>query len=237
MYYIANYYSGCASMLKFGIYLSFDKLSSNKIKKFKKVLYKALDFIKDPLDFLHNPTSADNLYVSSVLKSSCTSLYIPNLRSDPSSNPLPEAGFARGLLKEMEPHITLLIFDDDNKEKVIENFNNCYVSSIQSFKINLDEVGNFGKQVLYVGPQKNKQLNNIQKLIYEHFLSYKVDDKFILNRWKPHCTITKHLNSKKFFNAKILIKKYWQPLTAEVKEIGLIDVKKPLEVLAVKTLK
>lgn len=54
---------------------------------------------KDTIDFLHNPTSAGDLYGDSVLKSSCTSLYNPVFRSESSLNLLPEAGSERSQIK------------------------------------------------------------------------------------------------------------------------------------------
>ncbi len=57
------------------------------------------------LDLLSNSTSAGNLYVGSVLESSCTSMYTPVLCSDSPSNSLPEASWIRGLKTKIVKHV------------------------------------------------------------------------------------------------------------------------------------
>ena len=79
-------------------------------------------------------------------------------------------------------------------------------------------------------PSRNK------KLIENAFSTLIVATNSYSLPWVPHCTIIKRMDNRLFIKAEKLAKKEWKPMLARIDKIELIDVKKPLQVLASKSL-
>ena len=94
------------------------------------------------LDLFRKSTSVGNFCVGSVLKSSCTSMYIPVLRSEPSSNSLTETSFKRGLshLQKIILCLFLLLIISG-----CDDGSTCFTSNGQNYNAaQINETNQFG---------------------------------------------------------------------------------------------
>jgi 2'-5' RNA ligase len=139
--------------------------------------------------------------------------------------------------KKMRPHLTLLVFDDDEPDGVMGRFK-AVMGGSKGFGIKLNCVGSFlGKRsVLYIEPQMSKELKAVHARVFEIFSgSESVPSYRDPKEWKPHITLAKGLTERTFLEAKTLAENLWKPATGKIHLIGLIDVQKPLEILASRT--
>jgi 2'-5' RNA ligase len=139
--------------------------------------------------------------------------------------------------KKMEPHITLLIFSNPNRQEVISHFEKCDFSNLNSFSLELTKAGSFkGQNVAYIEPDDNKSLKTLQKYIYDMFSGFEITQMSIPKLWKPHVTFTKGISDELLDDSIKYLSSSWTKIIAKIEKIALIDVRYPLDVLSFKVL-
>jgi len=168
-------------MIKYGIYISFDKVSETIIQATQKEL---ISKIKD----------------------------LP---------PFPK----------MRPHITLLIFNSSEHNKVLDIFKTI---NQHSFTLSLNHIDSFaGKNnVIFIKPETSLELNTLQELVYNKFIEFPHTHSSLPLNWKPHCTLNKRMSLRVLEEVKSYFKTIYKPITARIEKIELINVYHPLEILA-----
>jgi len=139
---------------------------------------------------------------------------------------------------KMLPHLTLMVFDDVNHASVVERFER-FSGSLDGFVLTLKSINSFPgrRNVVYVEPL----ISDTLRTSYLHCLSSFSSSAIVPSYrdpagWKPHITLAKNLDIHTCHAAKVIAGREWVPMEAEVRRIGLINVQKALEVLALKIL-
>lgn len=139
---------------------------------------------------------------------------------------------------KMRPHLSLLVFDNSDQAHVLERFQD-YANTLHSFSLRLKTISAFTGQrnVLYVEPVISDELENNYRVSVSHFSNSDIVAAYRdIDKWKPHITLAKGLNDSAFNKAKELAVNSWSPIDARVNSVGLINVQKPLQVLAITNL-
>lgn len=135
---------------------------------------------------------------------------------------------------KMAPHLTLLVFDADDPQSVITQFEPLSRNS-ESIPITLVDIGSFtGKRnVLYVKPLLAASLKNQQQRCFDSYAAVMPVRQYrIPLHWKPHVTLAKGIDDATLEKATALAQTLWKPRQAHSAAIGLINVQKPLEPLS-----
>ncbi|MFA5041569.1 MAG: 2'-5' RNA ligase family protein [Bdellovibrionales bacterium] len=140
-------------------------------------------------------------------------------------------------LSKMPPHLSLLVFDNDDQNSVIEAFNKA-AEYLLPFDVELNEIGSFCRRrgnVLFIKPDVPRNLKAYQ----EDLVLLSSSGSTVLSAffgWKPHVTLVKGWKGKKFLEAEKYAMKKWKPVKGRLTFLGLINVRKPLDILASKNL-
>lgn len=140
-----------------------------------------------------------------------------------------------GVDGKMRPHLTMLIFDDDDHSSVLIRFKPL-ADKLESFPIKLGGIGHFQgrRHVVFVEPVMSEKLKDS----YEHCRTAYTQSTIVsayndLALWKPHVTLAKGIKSyTPFKKAKDFAERHWSPAETHVCSFGLIDVQKPTQPLA-----
>lgn len=139
---------------------------------------------------------------------------------------------------KMVPHLMLLVFDSDNFESIMEKFKS-FASGTDGFPIKLISIDAFEgrRNVVYTEPTISDKLKENFLRCLDVFSHADVVPAYRdLAHWKPHITLTKGIYGRVFRRAKELAEQKWRPLDGYVSSLGIINIQKPLDVLALKTL-
>jgi len=137
--------------------------------------------------------------------------------------------------KKMPPHLSVFVFDAADQETTIKKFQE-FADGLAPFDVDLYTTDSFrgnGTCVLFIKPRLSEEL----KACYSRALDL-FSDAFImppyrsLKKWQPHVTLTKSATTKAYLEAEEFAEKSWKPTTARIKKVGLIDVQRPLGVIA-----
>lgn len=139
---------------------------------------------------------------------------------------------------KMAPHLSLLVFDDEQQDLVIERFWRFTQEAMPIF-VTLANVRTFGGRspVLYIDVLKSNPLKTLYFSCLNHFR-----DSGILptyrnpHTWTPHVTLAKRMTPELCTSAKAIAEREHSSRRASIDHLGLIDVRKPLDVLAEQTL-
>lgn len=140
--------------------------------------------------------------------------------------------------RKMDPHLMMLVFDDEDPARVQNKFVQL-AAGISRFNLKLDAINAFRgrRNVLYAEPQLSDELKNSYLCALHAFSGSAIVPAYCNPvEWKPHVTLTKGLPNDTFRAAKVLAERNWFPLEGHVKTIALINVQRPLDVLASKNL-
>lgn len=140
---------------------------------------------------------------------------------------------------KMMPHLSLLVFDDPHPASVLERFAPL-AAGMHRFGVTLKGIDSFTgrRNVLYVAPALSEPLQDSYLRCFKAFSgSAPVPAYTDPARWKPHITLCKGLRERAFREAGAIARREWTPRGADVAHIGLIDVQKPLDVLAAQALR
>ncbi len=127
--------------------------------------------------------------------------------------------------KNIPPHITLGAFhalknDESKLILMVEEFSKKQKASIIQFK----EIGNFKKKVLFLKPEKNAFLSQINSELHLLMLSEfeKAENGYYLpENWLPHTTLATRLNKSQFEKALEIAEKIRLPLETCASEIAV----------------
>jgi 2'-5' RNA ligase len=139
---------------------------------------------------------------------------------------------------KMAPHLTLLVFDDANNEGVLKKFKE-FIHDFETFSIRLKKVNSFSRRhtVLYLEPVSSRALKEAYLRCLDGFASSCIISRYrTLAQWHPHITLAKNMSSSELHEVKAMVEEERTPLKVTVCGIGLINIQKPLEVLASKAL-
>ena len=134
---------------------------------------------------------------------------------------------------KIPPHITIGAFHAAREEKakllqLVEDFaQGQKVGTVQ-----FSEVGNFNGKVLFLKPEKNLFLSEINKALYSLLLPEfeKAENGYYLpDIWFPHTTLATRLNQSQFSAAKEIAKKITLPLEAAIEELAFYQCSPFLE--------
>lgn len=137
---------------------------------------------------------------------------------------------------KLGPHLSLLVFDDTDQDYVRIRFQRV-ADSMNGFSVRLRGIGVFSgrRNVVFVEPLPSNALNESYLHCLDAFSGSDIVPQYRgLDAWKPHITLAKGRNSRCFPEIKALAIREWLSRTADICGVALINVQKPLEVLASK---
>ena len=120
-------------------------------------------------------------------------------------------------------HMTLLAFQSDHEEKVIELLKQ-YVKDIKSEEIYFTSIGAFLPHVLYISPLLNEYLFKTQQFLYDGFKdidTIKLSYQYKPYSWIPHTTIAKTLSQEELNKSFKTMQSLFNPFHAKVTRIAL----------------
>ncbi len=134
---------------------------------------------------------------------------------------------------KIPPHITIGAFHAAREEKakllrLVEEFSQEQKAGTVQFK----EVGNFNSKVLFLKPEKNLFLSEINNALHTQLLPEfeKAENGYYLpDIWFPHTTLATRLNQSQFSAAKEIAKKISLPLEAAIEELAVYQCSPFLE--------
>lgn len=125
---------------------------------------------------------------------------------------------------KIPPHVTIGAFhaareDEGKLLRLVEEFSRSQKAGLVHFT----GIGNFKEKVLFLKPEKDWFLTEINRKLHELILPEfeKGDNGYYLPEvWFPHTTLATRLNQKQFAGALEIAEKIQLPLKAETCEIG-----------------
>lgn len=134
---------------------------------------------------------------------------------------------------KIPPHVTIGAFHStkENESRLIQQVND-FSKNLKPVFVNFTELGNFNGKVLFLKPEKDEYLSEINKKIHELLLpNFEKGDNgyYMPDIWFPHTTLGTRLNQSQFSKALAIAEKIPLPLTAEAYEIGLYQCSPFLE--------
>ncbi|HEU5047179.1 MAG TPA: 2'-5' RNA ligase family protein [Rickettsiales bacterium] len=135
---------------------------------------------------------------------------------------------------KMRPHLTLLVFNGSDLSEIQQLFA-AYAESVSRFAITLQQINVFQgrNHVVYAEPSPSQMLQQQFISCQQHFPHYVFPSTYSdAAHWHPHVTLAKGMDLQSFQMALTLAKQLWHPLEALISNIGLINLQKPLDVLA-----
>lgn len=106
---------------------------------------------------------------------------------------------------KIKPHITLSSYEKIDVKIVKERLTQ-FCKNHNKFKIQISSIGYFPveKSVLFLNPNPNNELLNIQQEVFELFEDFEAD--FTPKMWVPHCTLSMYTQKKKVAKAFDIVK-------------------------------
>lgn len=126
---------------------------------------------------------------------------------------------------KIPPHVTIGAFRaTKEKEQKLIRLVEDFSKSQKSGTVHFNEIENFKGKVLFLKPEKDEFLSEMNKSL--HALLLQEFEKgengwYLPDIWFPHTTLSTRLNQSQFPKALAIAEKIPLPLTAEVCEIGL----------------
>lgn len=143
-----------------------------------------------------------------------------------------------GVEGKMAPHLSLLVFDDEQQDLVIERFWR-FTREVTPIFVTLADVRTFSERspVLYIDVLKSNPLKTLYFSCLKHFRDSTVLPTYRNpHAWRPHVTLAKRITPELCAAAKAIAEREHNARRASIDHLGLIDVRKPLDVLAEQTL-
>jgi len=132
------------------------------------------------------------------------------------------------------PHVTLGVFEGYTSPE-FENEFRLFTEKHNPFSVKFDYLGVFPRPegVVYFGAVVTGQLLSVHGEFTRHFtpLMMGVRPYYLPGSWVPHCTLAHGLSLAAIPAAVEVCSRSTLPITAEVKEIGLVQIPKHQEVL------
>jgi 2'-5' RNA ligase len=141
-----------------------------------------------------------------------------------------------GMAGKLGPHLSLLVFDDADRENVLVRFGRV-ADDLHGFIIQINGIGIFSgrRSVVFVEPSPSLALTESYLRCLDRFSGSAIVPQYCIpDRWKPHITLAKGGDEKLAQEVKALAEREWAPCSVGIEGIGLISVHKPLEALASK---
>lgn len=134
---------------------------------------------------------------------------------------------------KIPPHITIGAFHAAREEEakllqLVENF----ARDQKAGSVQFSEVGDFNGKVLFLKPEKNLFLSEINKELHTLLLPEfeKAENGYYLpDIWFPHTTLATRLNQSQFSAAKEVAKKISLPLEVAIEELAVYQCSPFLE--------
>ncbi len=134
---------------------------------------------------------------------------------------------------KIPPHVTIGAFHGTKEKeahltKLVEDFS----KALQPGMVQFTEVGNFNKKVLFLKPQKDAFLTEINKALHKLILPEfeKGENGYYMPEiWFPHTTLATRLSQSQFEKALEIANKISLPLETKISSVGLYQCSPFLE--------
>ena len=131
----------------------------------------------------------------------------------------------------VQPHITLVLLDCDNRAEVVGQFEHIF-SKLSVFEFQFDVLGSFPtNNVLHMMPTVTSRLLELQTLVHNDFKDWIVKDVeyYKPQHWVPHCTLAMGITKQKLKEAFVAMLEVWEPFCCCVDRAALIQVKPSIQ--------
>ena len=134
---------------------------------------------------------------------------------------------------KVPPHVTIGAFHGtkETEEKLIQIVEE-FTKTQESGLVRFSEVGNFNQKVLFLKPEKDEFLTNINKELHKTILpEFEAGENgyYVPEIWFPHTTLATGLNQTQYTKALELAEKINLPLEAKIDNIGFYQCSPFLE--------
>jgi len=141
---------------------------------------------------------------------------------------------------KMGPHLTLAVFDHQDQAEVTRIFAS-FAADFRGFSVKFHKLGFFDGlwKILYAAPLPQPELLDLRLRAHSTFSGVAVMVPHYRDPadWIPHVTLSKGLKDRVFQDAMAYAEERWKPVTASAWTTGLVNVQRPLEVLASRSVK
>ena len=126
---------------------------------------------------------------------------------------------------KVPPHVTIGAFHADKQDEskllqLVQDFAKTQAPGT----IRFTTPGDFNQKVLFLKPQKDDYLTNINKALHQIMLPHFKEGEngyYLPDMWFPHTTLATRLNQTQFSQAFQIANKITLPLEAKVQDIGV----------------
>ena len=134
---------------------------------------------------------------------------------------------------KVPPHVTIGAFHGTKETEahliqIVDEFSKTQ----QSAKVRFTEIGNFNGKVLFLKPEKDAFLSEINKELHKFVLpEFEAGENgyYVPEIWFPHTTLATRLNQSQFEKSVEIASKINLPLEAKINEIGFYQCSPFLE--------
>ena len=133
---------------------------------------------------------------------------------------------------KIPPHITIGAFHAAREEEKLLQLVENFARDQKAGSVQFSEVGDFNGKVLFLKPEKNNFLSDINKELHTLLLPEfeKAENGYYLpDIWFPHTTLATRLNQSQFSAAEKIAKQITLPLEADIDELAVYQCSPFLE--------
>ena len=162
--------------------------------------------------------------------------FVVELYFDPSTeerirsawNAIDEAGVSDSMPKGgYRPHVSLGVCDHLDTDSLAQELS-IFAEGVAPFRLSFPNIGIFSTSegVVYLGVAVTEALLSVHAAFHKIFKKYAQEQReyYAVGQWVPHCTLAFGLSETQIVEAVTLCRQIDLPISAEVKEIGVVEV-------------
>ncbi|MYB00302.1 2'-5' RNA ligase family protein [Candidatus Poribacteria bacterium] len=135
------------------------------------------------------------------------------------SDSMPKGGY--------RPHVSLGVCDHLDTDSLAQELS-IFATGVTPFRLSFPNIGIFSTSegVVFLGVTVTEQLLSVHAGFHKIFKKYAREQReyYTVGQWVPHCTLAFGLSEVQIVEAVTLCRQIDLPISAEVKEIGVVKV-------------
>lgn len=142
------------------------------------------------------------------------------------------------LIYDPRPHVSLAEFEEARLDALMDRVRS-FAENHPPVPITFDHLGTFATEVgiIFLAPVITRNLLDVHSDFHATFRDFHANSSFYQrDRWVPHCTLARNLDTDQFCRAIKVIRQFDLPFEARLESLGVIR-HPPIEELGVLNLK
>ena len=128
------------------------------------------------------------------------------------------------LIYDPRPHISLAEFEEARLETLMDRVA-LFAENHEPVPITFDHLGTFAAEagIIFLAPVITRELLDIHSDFHAAFGDFNANSEFYQkDRWVPHCTLARNLDTDQFCMAIRVIRRFGLPFEAKLESLGVI---------------